>query len=123
MTRYSKDHLWIRENERGFRIGLTDFAQNELGEIAYIELPEIGSHVDVDEPLGSLDSLKSSSDLYAPFAGTVVEVNNALETEGAARRINDDPEGEGWVVLMKPDREDDLQGLMSEVEYAAFVGA
>ncbi len=124
MIRYSKDHLWIRkEDENTYRIGLTDYAQKELGELAYIELPEVGSLCETDEILCSIDSLKSSSDLYAPFSGTVSDVNENLEGDGAAGKINKDPYGEGWILCMTPDDEEAFDRLLTEDQYHSLTGS
>lgn len=120
--KYSKDHVWVRKESEHYRIGLTTYAQDELGEIAFIELPATGTHVAEGEAICSIDSLKSSSDLYAPFAGTVVEVNETLEGEGQARIINTDPTGAGWILGLKPDTEDSEQALMDEDAYRSYTG-
>ncbi len=123
MTKYSGDHLWIRQESDGFRVGLTDYAQKELGEITYVELPETGFHVDEGDVFGSLDSLKSSSDLYAPFSGTIVAVNDKLTAPGGAARINADPDGDGWIAIIRPDDRTVFLRLMDENEYTNYVGA
>lgn len=119
-TLYSKDHVWIRKEETGARIGLSDFAQEELGEIVFVEAPVKGAQVSKGAPICSIDALKSTSDVYAPISGTVVEVNPRL-AENNARVINSDPLGEGWICVMSIDDESQLEGLLSEEQYRQFV--
>lgn len=120
-TLYSKDHVWLRREDGAARLGLSEFAQSELGEIVFVEPPEKGKHVAKGEPICSIDALKSTSDVYAPVAGRIVEVNGKL-AEDNARIINADPLGEGWLCTMAIDDEKELEGLLSEGEYKAFIG-
>jgi glycine cleavage system H protein len=120
--KFSKEHVWIQPEEGDFRVGLSAYAQNELGEIVFIELPEIGAHVGAGEALCAIDSLKSASDLYAPFACSVSKVNNILENTESIRAINDDPTGAGWICVIKADDESDFEYLMDEDEYSRYVG-
>lgn len=119
-TLYSKDHVWIRKEERGVRIGLSDFAQSELGEIVFVEAPEKGKHVSKGDAICSIDALKSTSDLYAPVAGEILEVNDKLAQDNA-KVINTDPLGEGWLCVMSLDDESQLSDLLSEAEYRQYV--
>ncbi len=119
---YTKDHLWIRKEGAGYRVGLSAYAQKELGEIVYLEPPPAGTKLVKGEPVGSMDSLKSTSDIYAPANGTVLEVNSALLEEGKAKTINADPLGEGWIFSMSVDNPAELDGLLSEADYAKHVG-
>ena len=120
--RYSRDHLWICREEVTVRIGLTDYAQRELGEITFIEMPPLGARYSKNDVICSLDSLKSSSDLFAPLAGVVESVNTDLEIEGGAAQINRDPTGAGWIFRMVPDNPDEVESLLSENEYAKLIG-
>ncbi len=122
MRLYTKDHTWVQADGKRARIGLSDFAQSELGEIAYVDLPEPGRRVDRGEVVCTVESLKSSSEVYAPVSGTVVEVNSALGLEQNASLVNRDPLGEGWLVLVEMDDPDQLKPLLVEEEYTAYTG-
>jgi len=117
--RYSKDHVWIREEGSAYRVGLSDYARSELGEIIYVEPPKAGAHLAKGDPACSIDSLKSTSDIYAPVSGAVIEANPALAD---AKVINSDPLGTGWIFSMKVDDPSELNELLSEEEYKSFVG-
>jgi len=119
---YSKEHVWVRDEEGCVRIGLSDFAQSELGELTFIELPEPGNRVDADEVICSIDSLKAASDIYAPLSGTVVAVNESLRDSGASL-INRDPLGAGWILTMKPDNDNYRKDLLSDEDYKQYTGA
>lgn len=118
--RYSKDHVWIRKEGDAFRVGLSIFAQKELGEIVFVELPQVGKRVQQGDAVCSIDSLKSTSDIYAPASGTIVATNPLTGQENAAI-VNKDPLGAGWLFSMSLDDPSQLDGLMSEDEYTAFV--
>lgn len=117
---YSKDHVWIRKEADGARIGLSDYAQDELGEIVFVEPPQKGKHVAKGESVCSIDALKSTSDVYAPVSGSIIEVNEKL-AEDNARIINSDPLGAGWLCRMSVDDEADFEELLSEEEYRKFI--
>lgn len=117
---YSKDHVWIRKEADGVRIGLSDYAQDELGEIVFVEPAQIGKQVAKGEPVCSIDALKSTSDVYAPVSGRIIEVNERLAGNNA-RIINSDPLGEGWLCRMSVDDEADFESLLSEEEYRQFI--
>ena len=117
--KYSREHEWARvEGDRAV-VGITDYAQRELGEIVYVELPEVGSEVEQTESFGTVESVKAVSDLYAPISGEVVEVNEALEDDPGL--VNTDAYGEGWMLVVEISDADELADLMSAEEYAAFV--
>ena len=99
---YTKDHEWVRAEGETVRVGVTDFAQDALGDIVFVTLPEVGSHVTAGEPCGEVESTKSVSDVYAPVSGTVVERNEALDS--APEVINSDPYGDGWMMTIRPDQ-------------------
>ena len=120
---YSREHIWVKEEEGSVRIGLSDFAQCELGELTYIELPEPGSHFDSAEVICSIDSLKAASDIYAPLSGTVDCVNESLNAHDGASLINQDPLGAGWILTMKPDDEGYKQDLLSPEDYRKYTGS
>jgi len=117
--KYSKDHVWaIREGEH-VRIGLSDFAQQELGELAYIELPDVGVSVTKSSVLCSLDSLKAASDVYSPVTGTVSSVNTAVLEE--ANLVNADPLGKGWLCEIVLENPNELDELLSEQDYFKYI--
>ena len=118
---YSRDHQWALTEGKRIRVGISDFAQAELGEIAYVELPPIGKVVNAGEAVCSIDSLKSSSEIYSPAGGTVVEVNNILRHEEQCTIINEDPLGKGWLFVLELKKIDELDGLLSLAEYQRFI--
>jgi glycine cleavage system H protein len=121
MRSYSKDHAWIAADGAHARIGISDFAQGELGDIAYVELPAVGRVLQRGEVACTVDSLKSSSEIYAPVSGTIVEVNAALSAEENYPLINRDPLGEGWLFAMELNDPAELDLLLDEQEYAEFI--
>jgi glycine cleavage system H protein len=113
---YTKSHEWVRIEDGTATIGITDHAQDELGDIVFVELPDEGATFDAGESFGTVESVKAVSDLYTPVGGEVVEVNSTLED--APEKINDDPYGEGWIVKLRTTDEADL---LSPVEYEKVV--
>ena len=103
------------------RVGLSDFAQAELGEIAFVELPEAGRIVAQGDPVCSIDSLKSTSEIYAPVSGTIVEVNRELESEEHCGLVNTDPLGRGWLYAVEPRERGELASLLSPAEYERYL--
>ncbi len=118
--KYSKDHQWVHRAGDVLRVGISDFAQIQLGEIAFVELPEIGREYKQGEAVCSIDSLKSTSELYAPVSGTVVDVNRSLEDENCTI-INNDPLGEGWIFALKPALLEEWDHLLTEQEYQRYI--
>jgi glycine cleavage system H protein len=118
MKRYSEDHQWVEVRKGTAAVGITAFAAEELGEITFIELPEIGTVVTQGDSLCIVESVKAASDVFAPISGTVAEVNQQLDENPAL--INDSPERDGWVCRLKEIDESELDELMSESEYEAF---
>ena len=118
--RYTKEHEWVRVEGDEVSIGITDFAQNALTEVVWVELPEVDSEVEVMEAFASVESVKSVSEIYAPVAGTVSEVNEALEEE--PEKINEDPYGEGWICKIKTDGGVDVSELLDSDGYSALIG-
>jgi glycine cleavage system H protein len=118
--RYSKDHEWARLEANGrVRVGITDYAQDALGDVVFVELPANGLVVAAGDTLGEVESTKSVSDLYAPVAGTVIEVNDVLSE--APEKLNEDPYGEGWICLIEPDDPAQLDLLLDATAYAALI--
>ena len=110
---YTKSHEWVRTEGDTATIGITDHAQEELGDIVYVELPEEGATFEAGEPFGTIESVKAVSDLYTPVGGEVVEVNRALDA--SPEKINEDPYGEGWIVTLRVS--DARAGLLSASDY------
>jgi len=116
---YSEDHEWIREEEDYLLIGITDFAQEELGDIVFVELPEVDEEFDKDDSFGVLESVKAVSDTFIPISGRVIEVNEDLIDN--PELINDDPYGDGWLIKVEPADDSELDELLSAEEYAEFI--
>ncbi|MEK9830216.1 MAG: glycine cleavage system protein GcvH [Schleiferiaceae bacterium] len=119
--RYSKDHEWIRIEGDHAYIGITDFAQGELGDIVFVDIPTEGETLDAEEVFGSVEAVKTVSDLYLPIAGEVVEVNADLD--GNPEAVNSDPYGAGWMVKIKVNDASQADQLMDAEAYAALIGA
>lgn len=116
---YSKTHHWVRNEGSDLRIGLTDFGQDDLGKIVFVELPELDEKVKKGEPFGSLESEKTVSEIYAPVSGTVVEVNSTLES--SPELINESPYQKAWMIVIEASDEDELDSLLSADEYKAHI--
>lgn len=117
--RYSKEHLWVRTEGGAARLGITHFAQEQLGDIVFIQLPEPGGALSATESFGAIESVKSVSDLFAPLSGRITEVNELLEEDPEV--INQDPYGKGWILLLEPHDPAGLDALMDADEYRALV--
>ena len=114
---YTKDHEWVRQDGETLRVGVTDYAQDALGDIVFVTLPEAGSHVTEGEACGEIESTKSVSDVYAPVTGTVTERNEALDA--SPELVNSDPYGEGWMLAIRPDDASAVDGLLDAAAYQA----
>ena len=117
--RYTKDHEWVSLEGNIATIGITDFAQNELGDIVYVEIETKGKALSAEDVFGTVEAVKTVSDLFLPVAGTVTEVNPLLETE--PEKVNTDPYGEGWMIKMKVDNPGDFEALMDSEAYQKLV--
>lgn len=117
--RYTKDHEWARAEGGRVRIGITDFAQDALGDVVYVDLPATGAAVQADQPLGEVESTKSVSDVYSPLSGTIVERNPLIEDR--PELVNEAPYGDGWLVVIEPTDPSAVEGLMDAAAYRAFV--
>ncbi|MBG0810286.1 glycine cleavage system protein GcvH [Methylosinus sp. H3A] len=117
--RYTKDHDFLRVEDDVAIIGITDFAQSQLGDIVFVELPEPGQRVAKGGQLATIESVKAASEVYAPISGEVIEVNSALEA--APAKVNEDPLGEGWLVKLRVADAAELEELMDEDAYRAFL--
>lgn len=119
--RYTKEHEWVRVDGAIGTVGITDHAQNELGDIVYVDLPKAGTQVSQGGTLGSVESVKAVSDIYAPVSGEVTEVNTVLAD--APEKLNADPHGEAWLVKIKLGTPGEVEKLMSATDYQAYIGA
>ncbi len=113
--RYTEEHEWARADGARVTVGITEFAQDALGDVVYVDLPATGTRVEQGQPFGEVESTKSVSDLYAPLSGTIVERNETLES--SPELVNSDPYGEGWMVVIEVDDAAAVDGLMSADEY------
>lgn len=116
---YSKDHEWAQVDENIVTIGVTEFAQEQLGEVVYVELPEEGAKVNQGESFGVVESTKAASDLYAPVSGTVIEVNASLLEDPSS--LNDDPMNDGWLIRIEMDSEKELANLIRVADYKKLI--
>ena len=119
--RYTKEHEWVRKEEDGtLVVGITDFAQSELGDIVYVEIETRDEHLDADVVFGTVEAVKTVSDLFLPISGTIIEVNPELNN--VPELINSDPYGAGWMIKIKADNPADADNLLTAEAYAALVG-
>ena len=118
--RYTKDHEWVKLEGDVAIVGITDFAQRELGDIVYVEVETVGKSMNAGEVFGTVEAVKTVSDLYLPVSGTILELNAALA--GAPELVNNEPYEGGWMVKIKLDRPDDVKKLMAAAAYEATVG-
>jgi len=116
---YTKSHEWVRIDGEIGTIGITDHAQKELGEIVYLELPELGHVYDAEAEFGTVESVKAVSELYTPLSGEVVEVNKSAVAEPGI--VNDDPYGDGWLIKLKLSSDEEVKRLMSAEDYGEYV--
>jgi glycine cleavage system H protein len=120
-TRYTKDHEYVRVEGDSAVVGISDYAQEQLGDVVYVELPAVGKTLDKGAEAAVVESVKAASEVYAPVSGEVVEVNGALE--GAPGAINEDPAGKGWFLKLKLKNPSELEGLMTEEQYREYVAS
>ncbi|MFB6229047.1 MAG: glycine cleavage system protein GcvH [Halobacteriales archaeon] len=114
--RYLETHEWVHIEDGTARVGITDFAQDELGDVVFVEYPRVGEQLDQEEQFGVIESIKAVSDLYAPISGEVTAVNDDIET--APELVNEDPYGEGWMLEIEPEDEAELEELLTAGEYS-----
>jgi glycine cleavage system H protein len=117
--KYHKEHSWVRIDGNRATVGITDYAQESLGDIVYIDLPDVDSSVDADGEIGEIESTKATSSVISPVSGTIVKVNTELED--TPETINEDPYGKGWIVVVEMDNAKELSSLMDAEEYGKFV--
>lgn len=119
--KYTKDHEWVRVEGDIATVGITDFAQSELGDIVYVEVDTLDESLDAEEVFGTVEAVKTVSDLFLPVSGEIVEFNEALEEE--PEKVNSDPYGEGWMIRIKMSDPSEVDGLLSDAGYKEIVGA
>jgi glycine cleavage system H protein len=117
--KYSEEHEWVKVEGNQVRIGITDFAQSELGDIVFVELPEVGDEIEADEPFGSVESVKTVSELYAPLSGKVVAVNEDLDD--SPELVNESPYEKAWMITIELSDESELDKLMTAEQYEAMI--
>lgn len=117
--KYTKEHEWVRMEKDMATVGITDYAQGELGDIVFVELPEVGSRVEQMKPFGVIEAVKAVSDIFSPLTGEVIEVNTRLENEAGI--INKDPYGQGWIIKIKISVPEELDNLLSAEEYKKLI--
>ena len=119
--KYTKDHEWVRVEENQAIVGITDYAQGELGDIVYVEIEALGEDLKKEEIFGSVEAVKTVSDLFLPVSGTVTEVNEGLEDN--PELINEDPYNKGWIIKMKIQNPSELEELLNSESYKELIGA
>ncbi|MEL0652098.1 glycine cleavage system protein GcvH [Algibacter sp. TI.3.09] len=119
--KYTKDHEWIKVDGDVVTIGITDFAQSELGDIVYVEVETLDETLEAEEVFGTVEAVKTVSDLFLPVSGEIIEFNEALEDE--PEKVNTDPYGDGWMIKVKCSDVSQIEGLMSADDYKALIGA
>lgn len=119
--KYTKEHEWVKAEDGIGVVGITDHAQKELGDIVYVDLPKVGTTVDKGKTLGSVESVKAVSDVYAPVSGEIVEVNELLTA--APEKLNDDPHGDAWLVKIRMSDPAELNALLGSTDYDKYVEA
>ena len=118
--KYTKDHEWVAIDGDIATVGITDFAQGELGDIVYVEVETLDETMDADEVFGSVEAVKTVSDLFLPLSGEIIEFNDSLESD--PEKVNNDPYGEGWMIKVKISNPDEIKNLLDEAGYKELVG-
>ncbi|MGA2585996.1 MAG: glycine cleavage system protein GcvH [Candidatus Aminicenantales bacterium] len=116
---YTKDHEWVEVKGETATVGITDYAQNHLGDVVYVELPALGKHLDVHQTIGSIESVKAVSEVFSPVSGEVLEVNADLNN--APEAVNQDPHGKGWIIRLKMKNKGDVDALMNAADYEKYL--
>ena len=119
--RYTKEHEWVLANGDIGTVGITDHAQQELGDIVYVDLPKVGARIEAGKSLGSVESVKAVSDIYSPVSGEVTETNASLAD--APEKLNSDPHGDAWLVKIRLSAPEEIQNLMTAADYQSYIGA
>jgi glycine cleavage system H protein len=116
---FAEDHEWAHRENGKVRVGISDYAQDQLGDVVYVELPEVGEVIDKNEPFGSIESVKAVSEIYMPIGGEILEINKALDDYPDL--VNKSPNDEGWLILIKPANESEIKSLMDKNAYVEMV--
>lgn len=116
---YTKQHEWVRLSGDLGTVGITDYAQQQLGDIVYVDLPRVGAQMELGKTMGSVESVKAVSDVYSPVSGEVIEINDALAS--APEKLNESPHADGWLVKIRLSAPDEIQGLLSAADYEKYV--
>ncbi|MDB4206748.1 glycine cleavage system protein GcvH [bacterium] len=119
--KYTKDHEWVKIDGDILTVGITDFAQGELGDIVYVEVDTLDEALEADAVFGTVEAVKTVSDLFLPVAGEIIEFNDSLEDE--PEKVNEDPYGDGWMIKLKVENQSDLETLLSAEDYKELIGA
>jgi glycine cleavage system H protein len=119
--RYTKEHEWVLAEGDTGKVGITDHAQQELGDIVYVDLPKVGARIEAGKSLGTVESVKAVSDIYSPVSGEVTQINETLAD--APETLNSDPHGEAWLVKIRMSAPEEIQNLMSSADYQSYIGA
>ena len=119
--KYTKDHEWINIDGNIATVGITEFAQGELGDIVYVEVETLDETMEADEVFGTVEAVKTVSDLFLPLSGEIVEFNDSLESE--PEKVNNDPYGDGWMIKIKISNLDEIENLLDDVAYKEIIGA
>ena len=119
--RYSKEHEWVKVEDGKVRVGITHFAQSELGDIVFVELPQVGDEIALNEPFGSVESVKTVSELYAPISGKVVEINSELED--SPEFVNESPYEQAWMIVIEPTDLSEVEALLTPEQYDELIDA
>lgn len=117
---YTKEHEWAKKENGKVRVGITDYAQEKLGDIVYVELPEVGKVLNAGDVLGVVESVKSASDVYSPVSGKVIEVNRELEDSPSL--VNEEPYGNGWIAVIEMSKPEELEELLGPEDYKSLIG-
>ena len=117
---YTKDHEWVKIENGVATIGITDFAQGELGDIVFVELPEVGKSFNAGDAFGTIEAVKTVTDLFSPISGNIVAINEGLDNDPG--KVNSDPYGDGWLVKIRLSDPDEKDGLMSSIAYEEIIG-
>jgi glycine cleavage system H protein len=117
--RYTRDHEWAKPDGKRYRIGITHYAQEQLGDVVFVELPKVGAKVTAKKSFGVVESVKAVSDLFAPLSGEIAEVNTALPD--GPQSVNEDPYGKGWMIVIDPSKPDEWNELLTAAQYEQFL--
>ena len=117
---YTKDHEWIQVDGKKARFGMADYAQHEMGDLVYVDIPAVGTHVDIDEEIGAMESVKSVEPIYAPVSGTIMEINDAVAD--APEIVNKEPYDGGWMAVIEMDDPSEINNLEKSEKYRARLG-